>query len=47
MARGSRADKRSFSATGRGTANNDSRFAYRDDCAAPDARALRTSRAAR
>lgn len=33
-----RAGKRSFSATGRGAANNDSRFAYRDDCAAPAAR---------
>ncbi|HIH2679522.1 TPA: hypothetical protein ACYLIL_000198, partial [Burkholderia cenocepacia] len=48
-----RAGKRSFSATGRGAANNDSRFAYRDDCAAPAApaapaaRAVRTSRAAR
>ncbi|MCR4466787.1 hypothetical protein [Burkholderia sp. SCN-KJ] len=37
-------EKRIFSATGRDAANNDSRFAYR---AAPAARTLRTSRAAR
>lgn len=43
------AGKRSFSATGPGAANNDSRIAYRTTlrCAAPDARAVRTSRAVR